>query len=327
LQSDFYFQALRHALETNSKLLTHLRVEYVNQPDGSWLRQDDNIDNDDANSGDQGAYYRNFFAREGLGLKRSIATSEVIFPALNSLSLGFIPLQNAEKTLVHALNISGLSHLTLRQCPGMEDFLRAIAASGQMLRLLSLEYACGLDDEIDVCRALEGIFGIATDLTDLFLSLPGPTHTLEIWRALAHNRLPITRLVYHQRFVKVDDDSDDDSSRFEEEEDLNDLSLLPEDMDELETAGEQHPFAQLNLACLGLSGDYFTVVWQTQTFFSASEALLTFGLEEDCDVPQCYQVTEAPTHQKVRLGHGWEYREQGKDVRVSRSDVELGGRE
>jgi hypothetical protein len=266
--SDNYTKALRVALETNSKHLTDLQLEHINQPNGSFIQDDatdddtdDDIDsNEDEDAGDQRAYQRNFFAREALGLKRSTATPEVIFPALTSLSLGFISLKNAEKALVHMLNISGLLHLTLRQCPGMEDFLRVITESGQTLKLLSLEYHSSLKEELDVCRTLEDIFVKTTDLTDLFLSIPGPTETLELWRKLADNEIPLKRFVYHQRYVNLDDDS----SRFEEEEDLPDLSLLPDNMDELERAGEQHPFAQMNLMCLGLGGDPFTVVCQTQ---------------------------------------------------------------
>lgn len=259
MQTDLYRQALRDALQKNSKHLTHLRLEHVPQDDDT-----DDSDDDDGNGGDRRAYCRNLFARECLGLTQSNATIEAIFPALNSLSLGFIPLKNAETALVHALNIRKLSHLTLRQCPSMEEFLRGVIESGSTLRLLSLEYSCGLSGEVDVCSALEGIFGIAPDLTDLFLSLPGPIFTLDIWRALANNRLPLTRFIYHQRSVNLNEDS----SRFEEEEDLTDLSLLPEDMDELERAGEQHPFAQFNLVCLGLSGSPFIVVCQTQMLIS-----------------------------------------------------------
>jgi hypothetical protein len=263
LQSVSYIMNLQYALETNSKHLTHLRLEYVNQPDGSWSEGHD-TDDDDANSGNQGIYYRNYFAREALGLKRSaISLNDVMFPSFSSLSLGCVPLKNAEKALVHALNISGLRHLSLRQCPSMDNFLTEVAASGQILSLLSLEYTCGIGG-YDMCAALEGIFRIAPNLTDLFLLLPGPTSTLEFWRALAHSRLPITRFIYNQRWVSFDENS----SPYAKEEDLSNLSLVPKDMDELERAGEQHPFAQMNLECLGLGADPRHIVWQIRAHFS-----------------------------------------------------------
>ncbi|KFZ17811.1 hypothetical protein V501_01554 [Pseudogymnoascus sp. VKM F-4519 (FW-2642)] len=250
LHSDSHFMDLQYALETNSKHLTHLRLEYVNEPDVSCFGDNHDTNDDDANIGDQGIYYRNYFAREALGLKRSaISLDDVMFPSLSSLSLGCVPLKNAEEALVHALNISGLRHLSLRQCPGMDNFLTEVAASGQILSLLSLEYTCGVG-EYDMCAALEKIFSIAPNLTSLFLLLIGPTSTLEFWRALAHSRLPITRFIYHQRWMSFDD-----NFRYYKEGDHSDLSLVPNDMNELEKAGEQHPFAQMNLEFLGLGAD------------------------------------------------------------------------
>lgn len=125
LETEFDIQALRVSLETNSKHLTHLRLEYVSREGSSEQGDDTDDDTDntgddeDKDTGDRGAYQRNFFARKVLGLKRSRAASEIIFPALTSLALGFISLKQAEKAPLHALNVSRLSHLTLRQCPGM----------------------------------------------------------------------------------------------------------------------------------------------------------------------------------------------------------------
>lgn len=108
-----------------------------------------------------------------------------------------------------------------------------------------------------------GLFRIAADLTNLFLSIPGPILTLDLWRTLAGNRLPPTRCIYHQRIVNLDHNS----SQFEEEEGIPDLSLLPENIKELESAREEHPLAQLNLSCLGpglaVGSDCLTVtmVW------------------------------------------------------------------
>ncbi|KAH7379649.1 hypothetical protein BKA64DRAFT_647968 [Cadophora sp. MPI-SDFR-AT-0126] len=121
MQTDPYLQALRDALQKNSKHLTHLRLEHVPQDgDSDGSDGSDGSNDGDEKSGDRRAYCRNLFARECLGLVQSNATTEAIFPALTSLSLGSIPLKNAETALVNALNIRKLSHLTLRQCPSME---------------------------------------------------------------------------------------------------------------------------------------------------------------------------------------------------------------
>lgn len=253
LGTDSHFETLHHALLTNSKRLTHLRLEYADQPEEDFSTEDLDI----FEGGDQEIYYGICFARGLLGLKRPFsATLDILFPSLTSLSLESVPLINGKKSLVHALNVSQLLHLTLRKCSAMEDFLREIVAAGQPLKLLSLEYICDSDGEISAHEALEGILKLGANLTDLFLSLPGPLVTLNFWRKLADNRPPLKRFVYHQRAVNTDEDS----SRYEEEEDLTDLSLLREDVDELASSGENHPFAQFDLTCLGLGGHFYGLV-------------------------------------------------------------------
>jgi hypothetical protein len=88
-------------------------------------------------------------------------------------------------------------------------------------------------------------FGVVANLTDLFLSVSGPDHTLDLWRSIAENKIPLTRFFFHQRLPIRYDDA-------EEGKDIMDLSLSDEEIEELEIAGEGHPFARLNLLCLGL---------------------------------------------------------------------------
>jgi hypothetical protein len=197
-----------------------------------------------------------------------------------------------EKSLVHGLDISGLLHLTLRQCNHMEQFLRAITDIGQTLNILSLVYNCGAQDDIDVFEnnidvytTLESFFNLTPTLTDLFLLISGSTNTLEFWRNIRDRKMPLTRFVYHQR----------GDSRYGEAGDTFDLSLLPEEMDELERAGEHHPYAQMNLMSLRLGGNPSKIVCLTQmsTFFSLK--LLTFRLEKDLEVTERFEVTKATT--------------------------------
>lgn len=67
-------QSLRRALIRNSKHLTHLRVEFVQRPEGeeSGIDEDDLYkDGEEDNQGDQELCQHNFFAREVLGLKHT----------------------------------------------------------------------------------------------------------------------------------------------------------------------------------------------------------------------------------------------------------------
>ena len=104
LRSSEEFDALSRALKNNSEHLKELRLDLVNWPE-DW-------DEDDSG---------NFFASQVL--KLSADQFEIMFPALETLSLSAISIENAGKGLAYALNFSGLSSLTLRHCSGSEEFL------------------------------------------------------------------------------------------------------------------------------------------------------------------------------------------------------------
>jgi hypothetical protein len=231
LRSSEEFDALSRALKNNSGHLRKLRLDFFN-----WLEEDWDADDSE-----------NVFASQVLNL--SADQFEIMFPALETLSLSAISLENAEKGVAYALNFSGLSSLTLRHCSGSEEFLTAVIDSGQTIRLSLLEVVYGVfDSDIDMCGTLSTFLGSFQGLKDLFVTLPGPVQTLEFWRALAHHKSTLTRFVYHQRTVNLIENS----SRFEEEMDLLDLSLLPEDRTKLDQSESHHPFAALNLECIGL---------------------------------------------------------------------------
>lgn len=229
LQSDKDLDTLGSALKNNALHLEQLQLDFVNWTPDHW----------DEDS--------NFFAGEIL--KLPVGKISVMFPALKMLSLRAISLENAEKELAHALNLSKLSSLTLRHCSGSEDFLAAAVAGGQIIGLSSLEIVYGpSDDEYYMLQILSDSLNSLKGLRDLFISLPGPDVTLNFWRAVSKRLPQLTRFVYHQRAVNVDEDS----LFFAEQMDLWNLSLLPEDRIRLDQSGSDHPFANLPLECLGL---------------------------------------------------------------------------
>ncbi|KAL5322929.1 hypothetical protein ACEPPN_010909 [Leptodophora sp. 'Broadleaf-Isolate-01'] len=140
LQSAEEFDALSRALKNNSEHLRELRLDFANWSEEDW-------DEDDSG---------NSFASQVL--KLPAGQFEIMFPALETLSLSAISLENAEKA--YALNFSGLSSLKLRHCSGSEEFLTAVIDSGQTIRLSSLEVVCGLsDNDIDMCGTLSMFLG------------------------------------------------------------------------------------------------------------------------------------------------------------------------
>jgi len=232
LRSSQEFDTLSRALKNNSKHLKKLRLDFVN-----WSEED--LDGyDDSGSS---------FASQVLRL--SAHQYKMMFPALETLSLSAVSLENAGKKLAHALNFSRLSSLTLRHSPGSEEFLNAVIDSGQTIRLSLLEVACGpSDNDVNMCGTLSTFLKAFQGLRDLFITLPRPVPTLDLWRTMAHHKSTLTRFICHQRTV----DLNENSPYFEEEMDLLDLSLLPEDSAELDQSESHHPFAALNLECIGL---------------------------------------------------------------------------
>jgi hypothetical protein len=230
LQSSEEFDTLSRALKNNSEHLRELRLDFVNWTEEDW-------DEDDS---------ENLFASHIL--KLSAGQCEIMFPALEILSLSAISLENAARGVAYALNFSGLFSLTLRHCPGSEEFLTAVIDSGRTIRLSSLEVACGLSDDVDMCGTLSTFLKTCQGLRDLFTTLPGLVPTLDLWRTIGHHQSTLTRSVCHQRAVNLHENS----PHFEEEVDLLDLSLLPEDRAELDRSESHHPFAAPNLECIGL---------------------------------------------------------------------------
>ncbi|KAH8679710.1 hypothetical protein BGZ60DRAFT_235687 [Tricladium varicosporioides] len=226
------FDTLSCAMKNNSRHLTKLRLDFVN-----WSEEDLEEYNDS----------ENFFTIHVL--KLVAGPCEIMFPALATLSLSAVSLENAGKRLQHALNLSQLSSLTLRHCPGSEEFLNAVIDSGQTIRLSSLEVACGpYDNEVAICGALSTLLKSFQGLRDLFITHPAPVPALGLRRAMAHHKSTLTRFVCRERIV----DLDEHSLYFEEEVDLLDLSLLPEDRVELDRPELYYPFAALNLECIAL---------------------------------------------------------------------------
>ncbi|KAH8650229.1 hypothetical protein BGZ60DRAFT_569554 [Tricladium varicosporioides] len=228
------FGTLSCALKNNSKHLKKLRLDFVN-----WSEED--LDEDEYDNAG------NFFAIQVL--KLVAGPCEIMFPALATLSLSAVSLENMGKGLAHAFNLSRLSSLTLRHCPGSEEFLNAVIDSGQTIQLSSLEVACGLyDDDVALCAALSTLIKSFQGLRDLFITLPAPVPTLGLRRSMAHHKSTLARFVCRERTI----DHDENSLFFEEEIDLLDLSPTPGDRVELDPSESYHPFAALNLECIGL---------------------------------------------------------------------------
>lgn len=125
----------------------------------------------------------------------------MMFLALETLSLSAVFLENAGKELAHALNFSRLLSLTLRHCPGSEEFLNAVIDSGQAIRLSSREVACGpYDNDVGLYGAILMFLKAFQGLKDLFITFPGPVPTLGLCHTMAHHK-SLIRFVCRKRTV------------------------------------------------------------------------------------------------------------------------------
>jgi len=235
------FEALGSVLQTNSAHLRELRLDFVywTEADDSWFTYRGRL---------EGHHSENFFAWEVL--KLSAGEVVVKFPALETLLLSGVSFNSAAPEMFYAFNLSRLRSLTLRNCPGSDDFIKGAIELGQAIRLISLEVQAGFDfDMLDALSTFLGAFG---GLENLYVAHGAPTDTIAFWRSILNHKSTLTRFAYHQRTI----DSDDDY----EECDLLDLSMLSGDVAELRANSLHHPFQELNLECIGLCCDTYYLV-------------------------------------------------------------------
>jgi hypothetical protein len=238
LRSAEDFEALGSVLQTNSAHLTELQLDFVYwaEAEDSWFV-------------DWGRWSENFFARQVL--KLSAGEIAVKFPALETLLLSEVSLVSAAPEMFYAFNLSRLRSLTLRNCPGSEDFLRGVVELGEAIRLVSLEVQAGINHDFDIAGAISTLLGAFEGLENLYVAHTGPTDTIAFWHSMLKHKSTLTRFTFHQRVI----DTDVDSPHYEEECDLLDLSLISDDVTELRANPLHHPFREFNLECIGLCCD------------------------------------------------------------------------
>jgi hypothetical protein len=237
LRSEEDFEALGSVLQTNSAHLTEIRLDFVD-----WTKAADSWEFW------EGRRTENFFAWEVL--KLSAGEVVVKFSALETLLLSNVSFDSAAPEMFYAFNLSRLRSLTLRKCPDTGDFLRGVIKLGQAVRLISLEVQADIDDGFDIPDAISTFLGAFEGLENLYVAHDAPTDTIAFWRSILNHKSTLTRFVYHQRALEIDEDS----PHFQERCDYTDLSLNSEDVDELANS-PHHPFQELNLECIGLCCD------------------------------------------------------------------------
>jgi hypothetical protein len=197
------FDALREMLHTYRTItLQALNIDLLDLWDAQW--------NWFANDYDQQLWIKdhNFFGEIVLGL--APGSTQVLFLSIKSLSFSSVQFQDASLEIAHALDISRLHHLNLRNCRHTGPLFRKIVESAKPLNLRSLElviphhsdnsYAKEVDE--DWIKPFLSSFEGLNSLNLLVFKWGRPKTISRYWPSIFHHQETLARLVYHEIHTK-----------------------------------------------------------------------------------------------------------------------------
>ncbi|KAF5717576.1 hypothetical protein FMUND_5669 [Fusarium mundagurra] len=198
-------------------------------------------------------------ARQMFGLEEvtSEAPERTQFPKLRSLKLTRVPLRD-ENTGIQVtasfINLGALRHLSLRMCAYWMAFLSSITETQTPLQLKTLELLdfylnTPHETAISKAAAITEFIDSFKGLEDLFISICGPTSSLQFWEHVAGHAATLKRLVYHQRLT----DQDEEMLNSRLGRDSSDLGISSEDLSRIRQDPSQNPFSRLNIEFIGLT--------------------------------------------------------------------------
>ena len=221
------------AIQNNAANLKELELDFVNWP-GLWELLGYYSDDEDESD----TTPRNYFARKILGLNRDPVYP--ILPVIRVLSLSQVPLG---PNMARCVNFDTLESLTLRLCPGWDEFIRQVAELKIPIKLKRLEILeSGEVSTGDGDHALKVIIGAFYGLRELFISQCGPILPLDSSSLIVRHHAALQRFVYHQRTIDIDDES----PTFEEEFDTSDLTIPEPYFGQMANEKDLNPLWYLN---------------------------------------------------------------------------------
>ncbi|KPM41357.1 hypothetical protein AK830_g5172 [Neonectria ditissima] len=165
-----------------------------------------------------------------------------LFPVIQVLSLSHMYLA---KEIAHAINFETLRSLTLRQCPGLAEFIRE-AYSNNSIRLKTLEiYDTETFMETDT-RFLGKLLFAFDGLEELFLCLEDDISRCRIWEYVKHHQATLKKFVYHCRDIQQIPLGPGHSGEWGVRD------VIFEVLDGMDQDHSQHPLLPLDLECIGI---------------------------------------------------------------------------
>ncbi|KAK3299269.1 uncharacterized protein B0H64DRAFT_387927 [Chaetomium fimeti] len=227
---------LSTAIQRNSERLRRLELDFV-----CWESLRYYLDSRSEEKVQQEDWCAKFF-----GLTTQPA--RLIFPAIRELSFTDLPLM---ADVACAVNFGTLRSLTLRRCLGWDTFLARATELNLPVRLKTFELHI-IDHTPDgwgrtvIQDFLNGFKG----LEDFFIDEPEQGETLSFWDNVARHQPTLKKFVHHQRTAGQAAHS---RVSFGSEEVVEDLSLLPREMDRIRDDPSANPLNNLDLGFIGLS--------------------------------------------------------------------------
>ena len=180
-------RAVSTAIQRNSGHMETLELDF-----GNWRRLRGTLMSDDA---DEEYNPQEYFSREVLCLNEK--PTHLLFPRIRSLSLSHVALSS---TVSHALSLRTLESLTIRACPGWDEFLDCLLLQNIGIRLTRLEIQESDDATVGASEeTLLRFLSASKGLNELCILLAGPTNPLPLWNHISSHLGSIERFVYHQR--------------------------------------------------------------------------------------------------------------------------------
>jgi hypothetical protein len=237
----------------------------------------------------------------GLEVGATEAAGRTQFPKLRSFRLTRVPLRDENtgiQVTASSIDLKALRHLSLRMCAYWMPFLTDMMESQGPLQLETLEI---LDFYLDTphetatskAATITEFIDSFKGLEELFISVCGPTPSLQFWEHVAGHAATLKKFVYHQRLT----DQDEDLLNSRSGRDSSDLGISSEDRDSIRQVPSQNPLSRLNLEFIGLTCASKYLVSDNNT----TKTQLLTGTTERHTATLCSQaVTESASHSTHR---------------------------
>ncbi|KAF4957892.1 hypothetical protein FGADI_2721 [Fusarium gaditjirri] len=254
-----HFDDVARLVKTNADQLEELELELQGWSPDRESRESTVIHHEDNPEVWDKIPASTMLARKMFGLESitSEAAGRTHFPKLQRLKLTRVPLRDdntGAQVAASSINLDTLRHLSLRMCAYWMPFLSNMMEWQTPLQLKTLEildFYLNTPDETATSKVatVSEFIDSFKGLEEIFVSICGPTPSLQFWEHIAGHASTLRRFVYHQRIT----DQDEELMNSRLGRDSMDLGISSEDWKRIQHDALQNPLSSLNLEFVGLA--------------------------------------------------------------------------